>query len=68
MIPAVEPQPPPGVQGDFIDDLITEHKQQILSSILGESTVESSPFAESGDSKAFAGSKCAACSKYLKTK
>ncbi|XP_075161618.1 trypsin-1 [Haematobia irritans] len=52
--------PPPGVQGDFIDDLVTEHKQQILSSILGEGVVvPTSPFA--GDSKAFAVNKCASC-------
>ncbi|XP_033157831.1 trypsin-1 [Drosophila mauritiana] len=27
--------PPPGVQSDFIDDLIEGHKQQILSNVLG---------------------------------
>ncbi|XP_017022925.1 trypsin-1 [Drosophila kikkawai] len=29
------PSPPPGVQSDFIDDLIEGHKQQILSNVLG---------------------------------
>lgn len=56
--------PPPGVQGDFIDDLISEHKQQILMSVLGGSAAQSSPFVGGGDGKAIAINKCASCSKY----
>lgn len=58
---------PPGVQGDFIDDLITEHKQQILSSILSETLKKDSSVA-AGDGEYFVISKCASCSKFLETK
>ncbi|XP_046809042.1 trypsin-1 [Lucilia cuprina] len=63
---ALEPQNqtdnglPPGVQGDFIDDLITEHKQQILSSILSE-TLDTAAAPAAGESKYFLGNKCATC-------
>ncbi|XP_061388233.1 trypsin-1 [Musca vetustissima] len=55
---------PPGVQGDFIDDIITEQKQQILLSILGGSNSASgvsSQFVHSQEGKAFQGNKCASC-------
>ncbi|XP_068150079.1 trypsin-1 [Drosophila tropicalis] len=69
--------PPPGVQSDFIDDLIEGHKQQILSNVLGVSAasaplgnetpldstiVASSPPLEGvGDAKAFRVNRCASC-------
>ncbi|KAH8325115.1 hypothetical protein KR067_003204 [Drosophila pandora] len=62
--------PPPGVQSDFIDDLIEGHKQQILSSVLGVAGSEtpsdqaSSPLApplEGGGAKAFRVNRCASC-------
>lgn len=64
--------PPPGVQSDYIDDLIEGQKQQILSNVLGvapasgsaSSTNKSpleSPF-ESSDAKAFRVNRCASCS------
>lgn len=56
--------PPPGVQGDFIDDLITEHKKQILSSILSE-TIDGGSAVETGETKFFLGNKCASCGKYI---
>ncbi|XP_058984781.1 trypsin-1 [Musca domestica] len=56
-----ESGPPPGVQGDFIDDLITEHKQQILLSILGGSKAPAAQFVPSSEGKAFQGNKCASC-------
>ncbi|KAH8261262.1 hypothetical protein KR044_006069 [Drosophila immigrans] len=61
------PSPPPGVQSDYIDDLIEGHKQQILSNVLGGAPAASpnepallSPF-ESSDAKAFRVNRCASC-------
>lgn len=51
--------PPAGVQSDFIDDLITDHKQQILSSVLGETS--DSAALSGGESKYFIANKCASC-------
>ncbi|XP_039484790.1 trypsin-1 [Drosophila santomea] len=43
--------PPPGVQSDFIDDLIEGHKQQILSNVLGvASETPSDPASSSSNS------------------
>ncbi|XP_012155514.2 trypsin-1 [Ceratitis capitata] len=54
----VEPTgtPPPGVMGDFIDDLIDGQKEQIISSILGNGD-----FVDDDDSKALRFNKCASC-------
>jgi len=69
--------PPPGVQSDFIDDLIEGHKQQILSNVLGVSSAtpsdsvsssssspSNSPISplEGGGAKAFRVNRCASCS------
>ncbi|KAH8372405.1 hypothetical protein KR093_011371 [Drosophila rubida] len=58
------PSPLPGVQADYIDDLIEGHKQQILSNVLGAASPASepalSPF-ESSDAKAFRVNRCASC-------
>lgn len=44
--------PPPGVQSDFIDDLIEGHKQQILSNVLGvASETPSDPVSSSSASQ-----------------
>ncbi|XP_017122859.1 trypsin-1 [Drosophila elegans] len=60
--------PPPGVQADYIDDLIEGHKQQILSNVLGvasetPSDPASSPISplEGGGAKAFRVNRCASC-------
>ncbi|KAI8037764.1 hypothetical protein M5D96_009264 [Drosophila gunungcola] len=60
--------PPPGVQADFIDDLIEGHKQQILSNVLGvASETPSDPASslisplEGGGAKAFRVNRCASC-------
>ncbi|KAL7731622.1 hypothetical protein ACLKA6_007975 [Drosophila palustris] len=64
------PAPPPPVQSDYIDDLIEGHKQQILSNVLGVSSVTSSPSSanetplspfDSSDAKAFRVNRCASC-------
>uniref|UniRef100_A0A6P4F246 LOW QUALITY PROTEIN: trypsin-1 n=1 Tax=Drosophila rhopaloa TaxID=1041015 RepID=A0A6P4F246_DRORH len=67
------PGPPPGVQSDFIDDLIEGHKQQILSNVLGvasetpsdpasPASSSSPPFPlEGGGAKAFRVNRCASC-------
>ncbi|XP_016934312.3 trypsin-1 [Drosophila suzukii] len=67
---------PPGVQSDFIDDLIEGHKQQILSNVLGVSSAtpsdsvsssssspSNSPISplEGGGAKAFRVNRCASC-------
>ncbi|KAH8391476.1 hypothetical protein KR200_000732 [Drosophila serrata] len=67
---------PPGIQSDFIDDLIEGHKQQILSNVLGvasetpsdpvsSSSSSSAPFSfsplEGGGAKAFRVNRCASC-------
>lgn len=53
---------PPGVQGDFIDDIINNHKQQIVAGILGAAT-DSIAFS-GGESKYYIANKCASCSKF----
>ncbi|XP_011180303.1 trypsin-1 [Zeugodacus cucurbitae] len=53
--------PPPGVMGDFIDDIINEQKEQILSSVLGNSDLEGDEFSDD-DTKALRFNKCAECS------
>ncbi|XP_017068241.1 trypsin-1 [Drosophila eugracilis] len=69
---AASPSPPPGVQSDFIDDLIEGHKQQILSNVLGvssetpsdpaiSSSSPSLPLLEGGGAKAFRVNRCASC-------
>ncbi|XP_017840406.2 LOW QUALITY PROTEIN: trypsin-1 [Drosophila busckii] len=53
---------PPGVQADYIEDLIDAQKQQILTNVLGvaPTQTQSSPF-EATDAKAFRVNRCASC-------
>ncbi|XP_054735898.1 trypsin-1 [Anastrepha obliqua] len=52
--------PPPGVMGDFIDDIINGQKEQILSSLLGN-TEGAVGLGDDDDAKAFRFNKCATC-------
>uniref|UniRef100_A0A0K8TZL4 Transmembrane protease serine 3 n=1 Tax=Bactrocera latifrons TaxID=174628 RepID=A0A0K8TZL4_BACLA len=52
--------PPPGVMGDFIDDIINAQKEQILSSVLGGSDLEDGEYTDD-DSSNLRFKKCADC-------
>ncbi|XP_037952666.1 trypsin-1 [Teleopsis dalmanni] len=54
-------QPPAGVQGDFIDDIIADQKELIFQSILAGNALAEAAEAAEGGSKAFRGNKCAQC-------